>query len=111
MRKHLTLQQASEPLAEPELFLGCYPLVIQVVIAIRIQQAVSNNRGCNPDLRAKQRLQSTGGPGISASLNNIGHTQRFIESPSPPRERCTHREKIVREQLGCLAFQAQGSCR
>src|SRR5580658_11102327 len=90
-RKSLATQSIPKTLTEPELRFSGDVLTIQIVVAIGIQKAVSQDGWCNSHALAEQRLQSASSPCIAACLNNIGHAQAWVELPRPPCQPGTHR--------------------
>src|ERR1700733_5091488 len=105
--KFLATQPIPKTLTEVKLRFSGDVLTIQVVVAIRIKEAVSQDGWCNSHALAEQRLQSARGPGIAACLDDIGHVQAWVELPRPPCQLGTHGQEIIGKELDGLLIQVQ----
>jgi hypothetical protein len=81
--KKITTQSLPKSNAELQLGVGGQLLLIQKIVGIGIQQAVTQDRGSQLALFAEHGLQSAGGPCVPAGLHNIGHAERRVKLPGP----------------------------
>lgn len=107
----VTPQPLPEPPAKPQLRLARNPLAVQIIVAIRIKQAVPHNSWRQIHALPQQRLQSACSPCVPARLNDVRFAQRRIELSRPPRQLRSHRQKIVRQQLDRIVLQIQSQSR
>src|SRR5579863_2257118 len=78
-RDVLACQPSSKLLAESQLPLPGNGGIVEVVIAVRIQHAVSEDGRRDVHRQSEKRLQSASRPGIAASLKNLGSADRGVE--------------------------------
>ncbi len=77
----VSFQAPAEAAAEADLVLASDLRVIQVVVAVRVQHAVGEDRRRHLHRTAEENLQSAGGPGVAAGLQDVGHAHRGVKPP------------------------------
>jgi hypothetical protein len=90
---------AAEPSAERTLRLSSRARVVKVVIAIRIQHAVTEDGWRKFDFAIKQKLQPTCRPRVSACLEDIAGRHLGVKAPrSPGKLTANASECVLQEQ-------------
>ena len=107
-RGPLTPQPVAESLTEAALRLCGDIFAVEVVVAIRVKEAVTKDGWRDSYRIAEQGLQSAGSPGAPARLNSVGHAQARVKLPGQSSECPAGRQECFGEELDGVRLQSQG---
>jgi hypothetical protein len=97
--RHLTAQTLAEAFTELEFVVGGQVWVVEIVVAVGIEEAVGEQGRSEFHRLAEKGLQAAGGPGIAAGLNGVGHAEGGVKAARIPRELSADGQKFVGEEL------------
>ena len=97
--------------AKAALRFGGYLIVVEIVVSIWIQKAVSKDGWRDTGGLAEQRLQCVSGPGIAAGLHDLRSAEAGIEAAGPAGEIAARGKKIVGHKLNRFVFEIEGGGR
>ena len=101
-------QTPAKPNAETNLLLAGNIAGVQVVVRRRIEHAVGEDGGRQAHLLPEQQLQTASGPGIPASLQDVGDRRGHPQAPGRAAQLCPNRgEAAVQQKFQMPATEAQ----
>ena len=81
--------------------------MIEVVIAVGVKKAVSQDGWSEFHGLAEQRLQTATGPGIAAGLDGVGVREACVKASCPACEFCAHGQKMIGDEPVLFVVEAQ----
>ena len=105
----LTGQTTPEPAAETDFRIARDGRIVQVVVRVRVEHAVREDRGRQPHLPPQQHLKGARRPGVAAGLENIRSCDGGIEAPRLARQGGADGRKPLAQQqidMAVLEFEA-----
>lgn len=107
-RGQFAAQTVAKAAAEVELFGSGLGGVVEGVVAIGIKEAVAEDAGGEAEGLAKEGLESAGGPGIAAGLDDAGLGEGGVEVAGPAGEAGADGEKLAGEQSDGFGAEIEG---
>ena len=107
----LAAQTPAEAFTEVEL-LGCgQARVVEIIVAVGIEEAVGEDGGGELDGEIEKRLEAARRPGIAAGLNCVGYREGGIEGARPAGKLSSGREEMAGKQIerGVIEIKGGGS--
>src|SRR5271165_1044454 len=100
-------QALAEPLAEMKFLRSGQVRMVEIIVAIGVEEAVGQDRWSEFHWLAEQRLQAARGPRIAAGLESVGHAEGRVETARPPRKLRAHRQEAPGEELHSFVIEAE----
>src|ERR1700677_226537 len=98
----------TEALAEAEFIRSRQRGMVEVVIAVRVEEAVGQDGGGEFHWLAEQRLQAAAGPCVAAGLDDFGIAESRVKAARPARKLGAHGQKFVGDEFCFLCLKTEG---
>lgn len=106
--EHVAGETAAEAVGELLLFGPRGRGLVDVVVAVGVEEAVGEDAGAERDFCAEEGLESAGSPGIAAGLSDVVLGERGVEAPGPGGELGADGEELGGEALDGGLAQVEG---